>query len=539
MDKVNLIILLFFLNLSITFSQEVYQHVSNRGVYEFLDEMGNLQFIELNSSVKPYSRLFIAEKLAEVQDMVKTGSIHLNKRQAGELEFYLRDYHKELLPGKDYKKRPDIFYHKDSIFTFSINPILGIEYWHNKSGSAYHRWNGAEAFAYVKNFGFYVSLRDNHESVLLSKESYLNTRQGANYKILKDGGYDFSEMRGGISYQWKWGSIALVKDHFEWGNYSHYPNIFSAKIPSIAQVKLKVKPADWFEFHFMHGWLVSEVIDSVNSYTFTNSYGTTRRDLMRKKYLSANLFTVKPFKNLFISAGNSVIFSDVQHAAYLIPLMFFKSVDHTLNATDRIGRNVGQNSQMFFDISSRQIKHLHLHASMFIDELSIARFFKKDEYNFVSYKAGFHLSDFPPNTFLAFEWVRTNPLVYKHNVITTTFESNGYNLGHYLQDNAREIYISAGFRPVKKLLFKTEFIYAEKGKDHDSLGTYRIGIPFMDSVQWSSKTWSFLARYQVFNDAFIFLSYIYSSIPGEMFIYNPEIFTGTQHTFSGGVNIGF
>ena len=50
------------------------------------------------------------------------------------------------------------------------------------------------------------------------------------------------------------------------------------------------------------------------------------------------------------------------------------------------------NSQMFFDISSRQIKHLHLYATWFIDEMSVSRFTKDDEWNFFSYKAGFRLN---------------------------------------------------------------------------------------------------------------------------------------------------
>jgi len=194
---------------------------------------------------------------------------------------------------------------------------------------------------------------------------------------------------------------------------------------------------------------------------------------------------------------------------------------------------------MFFDISSRQIKHLHLFAGMFIDELSVSRFFKKELLNFINYKAGFQVTGLPSNTFLSFEWIRTNPLVYKHNIITTTFESNGYNMGHYLQDNAMEFYFAAGFRPIKKLLVKGEYITAKRGKDYTSLGTYRVGNPYMDSVEWISDIVSFMTRYQVVNDAYIFLKYQYSSNTGDNSLYTPEFFMGNLHTFSGGLNIGF
>jgi hypothetical protein len=45
------------------YSQEVPQPVENKGIYEFLDEMATLHIISINSVVKPYSRLFIAQRL--------------------------------------------------------------------------------------------------------------------------------------------------------------------------------------------------------------------------------------------------------------------------------------------------------------------------------------------------------------------------------------------------------------------------------------------------------------------------------------------
>ena len=187
-------------------AQEVYHHTSNTSIYEFLDEFANLRVIDINTTVKPYSRIFIATKLKEIQESDYT----LNKRQQDELNFYLKDFNKELMINKDFDKRFDILYFKDSLFTFSVNVILGGEYFMNDSGSFYHRWNGAEASAYVGNhWGFYASLRDNHESSMLAKEDYLTQRMGANYKH-NDGGGDFSEMRGGLTYSWDWGSFGII-----------------------------------------------------------------------------------------------------------------------------------------------------------------------------------------------------------------------------------------------------------------------------------------------------------------------------------------
>ena len=53
---------------------------------------------------------------------------------------------------------------------------------------------------------------------------------------------------------------------------------------------------------------------------------------------------------------------------------------------------------MFFNISSRQIRKVHLYADVFIDEFSASRIKNPDEWNFLSYKAGFRLTDLPFTT---------------------------------------------------------------------------------------------------------------------------------------------
>ncbi|MGC9471536.1 MAG: hypothetical protein ACP5D1_08325, partial [Bacteroidales bacterium] len=480
------------------FPQAVYQHVSHEAIYRFLDEMANLQLIDPNTAVKPFSRQQIAAFLSRVD----TQREYLNRRQQKELDFYLRDYHKELLPGRDFRKRIDLLYHKDSLFTLSVNPIGGIRYYTNRNGQAFHRWNGAEAFAYVgKHWGFYSSLRDNHESVQMNHPDYLTRRMGAPYKS----GNDYSEMRGGISYSWKWGSLGLVKDHLQWGNGYHGTNILSGRTPSFAMIRLHLEPADWFEFNYFHGWLVSEVVDSSRTWTYVNVDRTFTRVVYREKYMAANLFTFKPVKRLHVSFGNSIVYSDLgMEPAYLIPLFFFKSVDHTLNHSID-----NQNSQMFLDISSRLIRHMHLYSTLFLDEISLSRMFDPESHsNFYSWKIGGRLSGFPlTDAGLTLEYTRTNPLVYKHYLPTLTFESNRYNLGHYLHDNATELYVSADYTPLRGVFVKAAYLHARKGPDYTSIGGSRLGLPFMETVEWENKTFSLEASWQVIHDGYVYFSW--------------------------------
>jgi hypothetical protein len=509
------------------YSQEIPQSVNNTGIYEFLDELANNHIIEINSAVKPYSRLFISQRLKEAEEK----KIQLNPRQQKELDFYLMDFGKELNEGKDWKRRRDLFYYKDELFSLTVNPILGVELFSNSSGKATYWRNGAEARGYIQKWGFYASLRDNHEKPLLGKAEYLTKREGGHLK----GRTDWSEMQGGITYSWKWGSAGLVKDRLQWGNNYNGANIFGGNNPTFVQLKLHISPVKWFDFNYFHGWLNSMVVDSANSYWVTNSYGNDYREVYHKKFIAANIFTFIPFKNLNVSAGNSIVYSDETiHPAYLMPLFFYKSVDHSLTS----GIN-NMNSQMFFDISSRQIKNIHLYATIFIDELSVSRFTKKDEWNFLSYKAGFRLSNFPvSNISFTSEFTYTYPLTFQHNVPTLTFETASYNLGYYLRDNSREWYLAFDYRPLRTLNINLFFTNAIRGPDYTEQGVPRVGNPPLSSVEWQNTSFGLKASYQVVNDFYMWFSFTNSDVSGDV-RWSPDYFYGKKNTVNFGLSFSF
>ncbi len=527
--KKYLIIPLILISSSL-YSQTVYHHISNKSIYSFLDEMSNAQLIDLNSAVVPYSRKFIAEKLNALDRQRE----RLNFRQQKELDYFLKDFNKELKPDKNFKKRLDIFYYKDSLFTFSANLILGIQYWINSNGNVYHRWNGGEAFAYVgKHWGFYASLRDNHESETISEYNLLTQRMGGNYK----GENDYSEMRGGLTYTWKWGTVGLLKDHNSWGNNYNGSNIQSGRTPSIAKITLQLKPVQWFEFNYFHGWLVSEEVDSSRSYWYQGNMGPDYKEVYHSKYMAANIFTFTPLQHFNISAGNSIIYTDIGiHPGYLIPIFFYKSVDHTVNSDIQ-----NQNSQMFLDISSRQIKHLHLYGTLYIDELATSRMFNPDtSSNFFSWKLGGRISNYPfQNIIFTFEHTHSNPLSFRHMTPTITYESNKYNLGHYLTDNAREYYTALSYKPLRGLKIDLSYLFAQKGPDYTEQGDSRLGLPFMETIKWESNTLALKVCYQIINDGFVFAEYQYSNITGEVKKYTHPLWHGKSNTFSAGLNFGF
>ncbi|MFZ4521205.1 MAG: hypothetical protein ACOYNC_05840 [Bacteroidales bacterium] len=568
LTKKSLVAIFFILLCMPGFSQVVYEDINNTGIYEFLDELATMKMITLNSVVKPYSRTYIAEKLHQawcadtIANKSSRRSAHLNKRQRKELNFYLQDYQLEassrvprkkirLADNYDYKlsfllkKQPDMtlalnppgFHYKDSLFTFSLRPILGVQWMTNEHGTAYHRWWGGSMFGYIgKNFGFYANLRDNNASEAMAKPAYFTLEQGAVYKPGSKKGVDFSEMHGGMVASVRWGSIGIVIDRMSWGDNYHGANILSGKAPAFPYIQLHLNPVKWFDFNYIHGWLNSNVIDSSRSYYSGDIY----REVYRNKYVAANMFTFIPWRGLNLSFGNSIIYSDINiNPIYLIPFLFYNSVDASKN---NYVDYAGSNSQLFFNFSSRQIRHLHLFVSLYIDEWKMSRLMNKDLHNFTSLKCGFEICNLlVQNISLVGEYTRTQPMTYDHYLPTTTFTSNGYSLGHYLRANSQELYFALAYHPFRGLQVNASYTLAQHGEEVP----YRLNagyavdrVPFLKNKTWQNLAFGLSARYEFVSNGYVFIQYLNSSREGDD-LYQPYLMDGMTNTFMTGINIGF
>lgn len=534
MNRFSLLLVVSFLFISSGYSQDISVNTANRGIYDFIDELTVSRIIDANTTVKPYSRRQIGEWLL----MANGKKNELSNRQRKELDFYLKDYYKDITGYRPKKKRFDTYYYTDSNFSITVNPIIGAYAYKNSNDMAYCRYAGAEVYGRVgKGWGYYVNLRDSYESIPLRSESLLTQQRGAVVKKNKsDGSIDFNEINGGISYSWNWGSLSLIKDNVEWGSGYNGTNIFSGHSPSFAMVKLKVTPVKWLDFSYFHGWLVSNVIDSS---TISKSNVKPRWEYYGK-YIAANMATIRPTKWLDFSVGSSVIYSyRTPQLPYFIPIMFFKAVDHWYsNLTD----NTDQNSQMFLDIKLRPIKGFSIYSTLFVDEIGISRMFNKSEQsNQISFKGGFSLTNWPINNIgFVSEYTRTNPYAYNHWVDVQTFATNSSNLGHYLRDNADELYGKLYYKPLYNLQISMEFINARKGPNYIMKKTGIWGKEFISEVRWQRKAIISRISYQPINDLYINISIENSNIIGpDVNLYTPKFQQGKTTTVFGGFSFGF
>ncbi|MFW5725196.1 MAG: hypothetical protein ACOCX0_02025 [Bacteroidota bacterium] len=525
MRKILVLSLLLAFPFHFLVGQTAWQHVSDKGIYQFLDELATMHIIDITTAIKPMSREDIATALTEAEGQWSklTGS------QKARLDYYLQEYAMERgqlktglwqLNGRDstlsvHLLPPEVGY-RDSLFRIVMRPVYG---YRNFSGGNHNFWvtyGGAEAISYIgKNWAVYVSLRDNYQKgERLAQPTYLTQEPGGTYKVLTGGGAggEFSEMRGGITYNWAWGTIGLVKDHVQWGDNQHGANIFSGRTPSFPMIKLHANPAKWIEFNYYHGWLVSEAIDSIRSYFPEEG---NPRTVNRQMYIAANMLTLKPFERLHLSFGNSIVYGDMPvQLAYLIPFFFYKSLVHTLHWGATF-----QNSGMYINLSSRLIPNLHLHATYFIDEFSIRRIGDPTRHNFTSFKGGFSLADWPlRNVTLFGEYTFTNPITFLHDEPTTRFRSNRYNLGHYLQDNAEEYYAGVRIYPGGTLELAATWVYARKGNYYQYIRGRRNPrideMPVLDEITWQNNSVSFEALVRPISNMRVFAKYTLSDIQG-------------------------
>src|SRR3989339_2026944 len=322
-----LILILVFIS-AILNAQVVYVSVDN-GVYAFLERLSLKQIIKLDDEVKPYSRVYVAQKLSDI----KKQNEKLNNVETDELAFYLQEYKYEYeklglrqaqtdnrqaqtdnrqaqtdnrqaqtdnrqaqtdnrqaqtdnrqaqtdnrqaqtdnrqaqtdnrqaqtdnrqartdnrqAQTDNRQARTDnrqartdnyaitsrwfIYSYEDSLFNLKLSPIAGYGISSTGKYSGHTRWVGASVFAtYSDWFGLNFNIRDKGEfGGNVDRNKYFSPLSGAWYKGAPNG-IEYSDLRGGINFNWDWGSISLIKENIQWGHGKFGQLILSAKPPS-------------------------------------------------------------------------------------------------------------------------------------------------------------------------------------------------------------------------------------------------------------------------------------------------------------------
>ena len=509
--------------------QVVYTPLSN-DVYDFLDRQSLKQNIKLEDEVKPYSRKYIASLLS-ILDSVKD---NLNSIEQKELEFYKQEYAYELYQLDN--ERWYLFSYGDSLFSVKLSPIAGYGISATGSSNGHQRWIGASTFGTYSNwFGASFDIRDKGEFGENRDEAKQFTPEtGAWIKRTQDG-FEYSDVKGSMTFDWGWGNAAILKDYFTWGHGRFGQLIISNKPPSYPQIQLNLKPVNWLRFYYFHGWLNSQVIDSSKTYTeYPGTISAREKTAYINKFVAANMLTVSPWNWLDVSIGNSFVYSGDLRPEMFIPFMFFKFLDHN---TGRGGIDDG-NGTFYFDVSVKYPRTFQFYTSFFVDVTEVRNILEKDYNNsWIGYTLGAKKVDlFIPNLDLLVEYTRINPWVYEHKYKSTNYKHLDYVLGHWIGQNSDQLRVELIYRLLRGLKFN---LYAERLRKggleevyYAYQGSDEIDLPFLYSPLREDKTFGLDVRFEYIHNLVLEGSYRYSDIKDQSVDRTPEFLLGKKNSFA-------
>ena len=519
----------FFLNLCVfaitanLFAQVVYEPLY-KDVYDFLRRLSIKGVIEYNDEFRPLSRKYLAEKLLEAEKHREL----LTEVQLADLKFYKKDYYHEIwfienekngknldFFSRDPADRWRVFSYGDENFKMNLSPILGYKIGSIDNAKATHLWNGIYTYGYITDvLGLSFDFRDNTEEgttidkfKMFTPVTGVNARSSSNIVNYSENKIEYSEAKGIIATDWSWGSFAVGKEFMEWGYAENGLIVLSKKAPSFPFIRLDINPIDWLGFNYFHGWLSSDVVDSSSFYYIsTGSQSFSFRD----KFVASHTLFIRPTMGLKLSISESIIYSDKLEFIYLIPVMFFRLADHYLS---RQNNRAGSNSQIFFSVSSRDhLPNTHLYGTLFIDELTINGLFNpEEERNQVGFTLGASVVDLPlDNLTLTAEYSKIYPFVYDHANQTQTYENLSYVMGHWMGNNADQIYGSISYRFLRGLESSVWARYIRKGEAGDIKDqTQQPQPPFLFGLRANHTYFGAMVKYEFIHELFVRIRYLY------------------------------
>ncbi len=260
-------------------------------------------------------------------------------------------------------------------------------------------------------------------------------RLHANFKLNEGNSNSFDEVEGYITLHTDWLTLQVGRERLLWGNSleSSGKLYISDNAPPFDAIRLDAEYGI-VKFSFIHGWLLGENSLVYNSYS--NNYDT----YIPPKYIAGHRIEFS-FPHLFdIAANEMLIYSRSSlELAYLNPLNFFKSAEHSLQDRD--------NSLLAFDIETHFLENLQFSGSFLIDDMDFKKLGTRAFVNEFAYQAGAYYIE-PvglQNADIAVEYTRINPYVYTHHIPINSYANHGFILGNPLGPNSDAWKIRAGY----------------------------------------------------------------------------------------------
>ena len=536
MKKYFIVISLFLFCFISAYSQSEKVELNN-SVYEFLNRLSVKGIIQnfFNASL-PLSRNKITEyikflesnvtklnetEIKKLNDLKSEFEYDLNFSESNKAELFKDGSFFNNLSEVFSDKEKFVYAYTDSISTFFANALFESksifsngDVYNNKNASLL-RWGIRARGSFNKHLGYYA-LATNGQ-VLGNKELALtDPTLTNNYKIHESNSSNFDFTEGYITYDGGNYSLQLGREKISMGT-GYKEKMLISPLNAMDFVKLEAN-LGIVNYTFIHNWLLSKenvIIDNL----------TGGKNVFDSKYLVIHRLGLSLLKSdLELGFSEMIVYSNRPfEIAYMTPLIFYKSVEHSLQDRD--------NALLSIDAAVRIVPGVKLYGTFVIDELNFSKIGTNWWGNLFSYQIGGFVSEpFKIENFdFCVEYLKILPYTFSHRFIENNYTNYNSFIGPGMNPNSDKIWLNGKYYLNNRLNFQLGFSVTRHGKNiTDKTGNVIKNVggdinlghrsidseesEFLDGTMEKSFSFEAGANYEVFNDFYLQLNYSYYSL---------------------------
>ena len=496
-------------------------------LYEFLEKLETRRVLKaVLTGTKPMTRTEMAEYL---KPLLASDSLQrtLSRTERRQLEYARVEFREELataaastsltkavrhpwidpwLPDTIYQNGRNLLAVESAPFRLYLDPIVKRQrLWATADSldgeeKVFENGNGLRLWGSAGRFGYYIDVRDHQEWGSRDYPGIVNyTRERLGFVRGNAHGLDHDETTAYILYTQKYFSLCFGKDVNRWG-----PG-------SAGQLALSDHPTSYDQLKFSLGndrikfTSLTAVLQHYSDTFFDNGH--------EEKYLAAHRLEMAPWSWLNIGLHETIIYGGRKfEAAYLNPVMFYRSAEHYLGDRD--------NATMGLDFEWFALCKTKLYGELFIDDISTGKLNSGFYGNKFAYTVGaWHVNALGISDLnLRAEYTRIRPHTYNHSGITGYWHYNTL-LGHWSGPNSDHVLLEAAWRPTQPLSLKGSAGWRRHGAN--PVGSNVGGDPFvmrdpdrdpefvsfLDGQRERTSSISLQASYEFLRDVYLQLSW--------------------------------
>jgi hypothetical protein len=272
-----------------------------------------------------------------------------------------------------------------------------------------------------------------------------------NVKLNEPDSRNFDVTEAYVRLSFGWASLQLGREYSAIGVGYGDRLMLSDNAPAFDAVGIDMRYKA-FRFRFLHGTLLSDPAPFAGLLVKEPAEAT--------KYLALHRFQFSVCDRVNIAASEMVIYQRLSpEFAYLNPVNFFKSAEHSLRDRD--------NALLMFDVEYFATAGVKLYGSWLIDDISIGKMGSGWWGNEFAWQGGTYVADVAGIEALdaILEYTRIEPYVYSNRVAGNDYTHSGVVLGHSLPPNADQILGEVRLRLSERLRTRMNYAFQRHGQN--------------------------------------------------------------------------